>query len=79
MKQKDIAVIIVVIFVAAIVSFMLSKVLFGAEKKDETVEKVEAISTEFPYPSKQYFNKNSLNPSQRVEITNNNNTNPFGT
>ncbi|MGB4759323.1 MAG: hypothetical protein WBP26_04695 [Candidatus Saccharimonadales bacterium] len=78
MKQKDIAVIIVVIFVAAAASFFLSKMLFGPQVKEEEVEKVESISIEFPYPSKLYFNKDSLNPAQHVEVTNNNNTNPFG-
>lgn len=77
MKQKDIIVIIVVVFVAAFASFFLSKILFGPQTKDQKVEKVEAISTEFPYPDDKYFNKYSLNPAQAVEITNNNNANPF--
>jgi hypothetical protein len=77
MKQKDIVVIIVVVFVAAFASFFLSRIFFGPQTKDQKVEKVEAISTEFPYPNDKYFNENSLNPAQSVEITNNNNSNPF--
>lgn len=79
MKQKDIVLIIVVVFVAAVVSFIAGKFLFGGKQfSEQEVEKVDAISTTFNTPSTKYFNANSLDPAQSIQVTDNNNENPFG-
>jgi hypothetical protein len=38
---------------------------------------VDKISAEFMEPDKAYFNENSFNPTQQIQIQNNNNQNPF--
>lgn len=77
MKQKDWIVIIVAVFVAAVGSYFLSKALF-ANKKNRTkeVKIVEQIKTDFNAPSKQYFNEQSLNPTQTITIGGNQPTQP---
>jgi flagellar basal body-associated protein FliL len=78
MKQKDIAIIIVVAGVAAIISFVLANYLFGgknsANLKSPTVD---VISAEFILPPTQFFNKNSLDPTKNITIGDSSNTSPF--
>lgn len=78
MKQKDIALIIVIAFIAGIISYFISGMIFSkpAEMKTE-VEVVEAISADFPQADQRYFNTNSINPTQLIQIGNQNNQQPF--
>lgn len=78
MKQKDVALILVIAFFGAILSFVTSRLLLGSpgDRKEE-VEVVQAISADFPTPDQRYFNSKSINPTQLIEIGNNNNTDPF--
>jgi len=79
MKQKDIVLIIVVIFFAAVASFIASKFLLGGgDIGKQEVPKVDAMTTTFNPPSKQYFNEDSLDPAPSVDVSDNNNANPFG-
>lgn len=78
MKQKDVAMIIVIAAVSAIISLVVSKFLFATPVKQHTqVEIVPAITATFPTPDSRYFNTNSIDPTQLIQIGNNNNTNPF--
>lgn len=78
MKQKDIAIILVVCFVAAILSFFVSSKLFGTTgDKAQKAETVDVISTQFKAPNSTYFNTNSIDPTQPIVISPENNTNPF--
>jgi len=78
MKQKDFLLIGVVVFISGIMSFMLSKYLFGApDNRQEKVEIVEPITAEFSTLSDKYFNKNSIDPTQVIRIGENNNNQPF--
>ncbi len=79
MKQKDWTLIAVVVVVSGVLSFVLSNFLFGGTKnRQEKVEVVEPISSEFQIPSEKYFNKNSNNPTQIIKIGDGNNNNtPF--
>ena len=78
MKQKDIALIIIIAFVSAIVSFFVSKTIFASpSSRSQQVEVVQPIDTAFPSPDSKYFNSNSVDPTQLIQIGNNNNTNPF--
>jgi flagellar basal body-associated protein FliL len=75
MKQKDIILIIVVVFVSAITSFFLSNMLFTSkEKRSVEVEKVSVITKDFSEVDKRYFNKKSLNPTQIIQIGENSNS-----
>lgn len=78
MKQKDIALIIIVVAVSAVVSFFVSRLLFAAPaNRQQKVEVVDAINTDFPTPDKKYFNDQSVDPAQDVQVGESNNSNPF--
>lgn len=78
MKQKDIAIIIVIAFISGIISFVVSgKVFVTQQNREQKVEKVDKIGTEFTQPDKNYFNSNSINPSQTIELGTTSNQNPF--
>lgn len=79
MKQKDIAMIIIVAFVSAVIAFVVSNWLFGGQKAGEqTAEVIDVISDDFSQPPEKYFNANSVNPTKLIEIGGETNPNPFG-
>lgn len=78
MKQKDIAALIVVAVVSAILSLGISHfVPMGSVKRGVSVEKVQAISTDFQLPDTKYFNSKSIDPTQIIRINENDNSKPF--
>lgn len=78
MKQKDIAIIIVIVFISGILSYFISNALFASPDNLETeVEVVEPISADFPEPNTVYFNTNSINPTQTITIGDGQNQQPF--
>lgn len=78
MKQKDIALIIIVVFISGVASFFISNALFASPKnRQQTVEVVEAISANFPTPNTKYFNSEAINPTELIQIGNSTNPNPF--
>jgi len=78
MKQNDIILIIVVLFIAGIASFFVSNTLFSSsEKRKADVEVVQPITQAFAEPDKRYFNEKSVNPTQLIQIGNQDNTQPF--
>lgn len=78
MKQKDIALIIVIAFVSAVAALIVSRLLFATpQNRQQTVEKVDVITAEFVQPSRKYFNPDAVNPTQPIQIGNNINPNPF--
>lgn len=78
MKQKDLALILVIGFFSLVVSLILSNLLFNTSA-DKTLQSavVEPITTEFVDPDKKYFNENATNPTQTITINENNNDKPF--
>lgn len=83
MKQKDLIIIGLVAFITAILSIVLSGVLFGSPKKNPIkVPVVDKISSNFPSPQnddnyKVFFNDKALNPTQLIQIGGNSNNTPF--
>lgn len=78
MKQKDIALVIVVVFVSAMLSFFVSKLLFASPKnRQQRVEVVNPITPEFNKPDSRYFNKDAVNPTKLIQIGDTSNTTPF--
>ena len=78
MKQKDIALILVVVIASGVVSFGISHLLFGgAKNRQQRVEVVTAITSDFSPPEARYFNAQSINPTQLISITENANKTPF--
>lgn len=82
MKQKDIVLIIVVVFISGVFSLVLSNYLFSSPRnRQEKVEVVEPITAEFDTPEKddKYFNAQAIDPTQIIRIGDNNNQQPFNT
>lgn len=78
MKQKDIAVLIVVIVISAGMSLAVSHFVFASpQNRQQTKAVVEVIDAAFPQPDARYFNKSSVNPTQLIQIGNSTNSNPF--
>ncbi len=81
MKQKDIALFLVVAVFSAIVSVLASNLLITPSRiKQQQAEVVDPITADFTVPSSnsKYFNKDSINPTKLIQIGDNpNNTVPF--
>jgi hypothetical protein len=78
MKQKDIALIALVVVISAVISLLLSKVLFGsAQIGRQQVEVVQPITSDFPQPDTHYFNKDAFDPTKPITIGNDANPDPF--
>lgn len=78
MKEKDIILIIVIAFVSGVASFFLSNALITNDSNRSTkVEVVEPISSELAPLDARYFNAQSQNPTQLIEIQDNNNQQPL--
>ncbi len=78
MKQKDIALIIAIVFASAVLSLVVGRFVFAQPKnRQQSVEVVDAISTQFTLPDGKYLNNQSINPTQLIQISENSNGNPF--
>jgi hypothetical protein len=78
MKQKDIALIAVVVFMSGVLALVISNIFFSSkEDKQQKAEIVDVITADFPTPPSKYFNSNSIDPTQLIQIGESNNTNPF--
>ena len=78
MKQKDIALIAVIVFISAIMSLLVSNVIFASPKnRQQQVEVVQPITSDFPTPDVRYFNAGAFDPAKPITIGGSPNTNPF--
>lgn len=78
MKQKDLALIAVVVFISIVFSLVISKfVIATPENRQQEVEVVQPISGEFQSPDKRYFNNTAFDPTEQITIGENANPNPF--
>ncbi len=78
MKQKDMALILVVVFMSVVFSIFVSKAIFTSPKnRQQQVVVVQPITSDFPQPDTSYFNSNSFDPTKAINIGQNQNTNPF--
>lgn len=78
MKQKDIALIVIVAVVAGVFSIVITSTVFvGKKGKELKAETVSSISSEFKQPDKNVFNQDALNPTQLIQIGENNNPKPL--
>lgn len=78
MKQKDIALIVVIVFFSAIISLFVSKAIFASPKnRQQQVEVVQKITADFPTPDPAYFNKKAFDPTQQINIGQGTNPDPF--
>lgn len=78
MKQKDITLVLVMVFISGVLSFVVSGMIFGSpSNREQKAEVVEEITAEFSPPPAKYFNANSVNPTQLITIGGESNPNPF--
>ena len=78
MKQKDIFLIIVIVFFSGIISLLFSSILISSPKNRQTkVEVVDPIASDFQEPDKRYFNAQAIDPTQLIKIGDSNNPQPF--
>lgn len=78
MKQKDIALIAIIVFISAALSFFVSKSLFSNNKpENKQAEVISVITADFPAPDSKYFNAQSVDPTKSITIQQNANTDPF--
>ena len=69
MKQNDIVLIMVCVFVAGVISFVLSNQFIAAPKNRQTqVEVVDKLTADFELPDTRYFNNDSVNVTQVIQI-----------
>lgn len=77
MKQQDIAVIIIIVFIAGIGSYFVSSKFITPSTDKESVEVVQPIVSEFTPPDSTVFNTEAINPTVRIKIGPNDNQTPF--
>ncbi len=78
MKQKDISILLVVVFVSVVLAFFTSKYAISySSDNTQQVDVVPTISDSFTTPSTQFFNPSSIDPTQLIVIGNANNIQPF--
>ena len=71
---------IVIAFASGIISLLLSNVFFaGSGAKNQKVETIDSITSDFKLPNKKYFNKDAVDPALLVQVAPNDNQNPFST
>jgi len=78
MKNRDLAIIIVVAFLSALVSFGISKLIFSGQKSHSLkAPKVDQITADFKAPDGKYFNRLSLDITKVIVIGDSTNPNPL--
>lgn len=78
MKRKDVAIIAVIVIVSAVISLVVSNMLFASPKnRKQQAEVVQPITSDFPKPDSRYFNTSSIDPTQQITIGGNANPDPF--
>ncbi|HVV66705.1 MAG TPA: hypothetical protein VHB72_01385 [Candidatus Saccharimonadales bacterium] len=78
MKQKDIALIILIAFISAIAAYFISNAIFAPpQNRQQQVEVVNPITSDFPKPDSAYFNPNAFDPTQPITLGGNANPDPF--
>ena len=79
MKQKDVAALILVVGVTAILSFIVAgKFISPPENRAQQVEVVQTIEAAFNTPQdKRHFNDTATNPTKLIQIAPNANGQPF--
>lgn len=78
MKQKDIALIVLIVGISAVSSLVVSNLLFSSPKsRKQEAEVVQPISSSFSAPDERYFNKDAFDPTRIITIGQNANPNPF--
>lgn len=79
MRKNDIALIILIVSIALVISFFVGKAVIGdPQNKPVMVEVAKPISDSFVAPSPAIFNDQAVNPTENITIGNSNKEDPFG-
>ncbi|HYG84269.1 MAG TPA: hypothetical protein VD907_05330 [Verrucomicrobiae bacterium] len=79
MRKNDIAIIILIASISALVAFFIGKAVIGEPQQQSVkVKTIEAITTEVTPPESTIFNKDGINPTVEINIGNPSNRQPFG-
>jgi hypothetical protein len=76
-KEKDIALVIVIVVLSGVLSFFISNSFISPPERNEKAAVVEPITPEFKEPNDAFFNESSINPTQIIQIEGEANPNPF--
>lgn len=78
MKQKDVALIIVIIAFSGMLALALTQfVLLPQKNRELTVQKIDKVSSEFNKTDDKVFNSQAINPTKLIQIGDVSNTDPF--
>ena len=77
MKQKDIAIVIAVGVVSAILALVISNMFIGASAHKQEAEVADRITADFQAADERYFNSESVDPTRPITIGDNSNQTPF--
>lgn len=78
MKKNEIALLILIVSVAMVVTYFTIGAFIPEPGKEKVkVEVAEAIAPDVVEPSKNIFNKDAINPTVKVSIGNQSNQQPF--
>lgn len=77
MKQKDVALILIIVFVSGVLSFVISNKFISSPKHELKAAHVDPIVSDFKQPDNKYFNDQSINPTKTITIDNNANPTPI--
>jgi hypothetical protein len=78
MKQKDLVLILVVVFFSGILSLVVSRMIIASpDNLQQEVEIVQPITAKFENPDDRFFNRQSYDPTQLITIGQDQNSNPF--
>lgn len=78
MKRKDIALIVVIVVFAGILSLLISNAFFTPDSnKSLEAEIADPITAEFQQPDPRVFNEDAINPTKLIQIGDSNNKQPF--
>lgn len=79
MKKNDIALIILIVAVCAVITYFIGNAIIGDQSaKQVSAEVLEPISGNITEPSKKIFNKDAINPTVVIQIGSPSNQQPFG-
>lgn len=77
MKQQDVAILIIIVFVTVVASFFMANKFITPSSQKLSSKKVTPITADFQLPDDKYFNEQSINPTVRIQIAPNTNDQPF--
>ncbi len=78
MKQKDILYLVAAVVFGVVMSLVIAKFTFSnSSNLSQQVDVVPSISTDFQAPNSAYFNNQSIDPTQIINIGPSSNNQPF--